>query len=85
MGRTKCARTEFEQLIELRVALESILLYDARGTSEKKFQLTTRGAWLLGETFDERLNYFEILKQVYDYASSVIHGGKPRIKKGRDL
>ncbi len=83
--RTKRVRTQYEQLIELRIALETILLNDTLGTSEKKFQLANRGAWLLGETFDDRLKYFETLKQVYDYASRVIHGGKPKAKAGRDL
>ena len=83
--RAKYALTEHEQLIELRIALESILLNDDTGTSEKSLRLAIRGAWLLGETFDERSSYFETLKAVYTYASSVIHGGTPKIRRDRNL
>lgn len=83
--RAKHARTIDEQLIELRIALESSLLNDDTGTSEKSQRIATRGAWLLGETPDQRKSYFETLRQVYSYASSVIHGGTPKIKKDRDL
>ena len=83
--RSKCSPLTNEQLIELRIALESVLLSDDRGTSEKRHRLATRGAWLLGETFDQREIYFRTLTYVYDYASSVIHGGTPKVKKGRNL
>ena len=83
--QSKCARTEAEQLIELRIALESILLKDASRAGEMQFRLATRGAWLLGETFDDRSKYFDTLNRVYDYASRVIHGGEPKVKAGRDL
>ena len=74
-----------EQLIELRIALESVLLNDDTGASEKRHRLATRGAWLLGETFDQREIYFKTLKHVYDYASSVIHGGTPKVREERNL
>ena len=83
--RAKRASTTHEQLIELRIALEAVLLNDDTGTSEKRFRLATRGASLLGETFDQRADHYETLKQVYDYASSVIHGGTPKTKKDRDI
>lgn len=83
--KSKCSPTTNEQLIEIRIALESVLLSDDKGTSEKRHRLATRGAWLLGETFDQRKCYFATLKEVYDYASSVIHGGTPKVKRGRNL
>ena len=83
--KSKCSPLTNEQLIELRIALESVLLSDDKGTSEKGYRLATRGAWLLGETFDQREICFETLKHVYNYASSVIHGGKPKAKEGRNL
>ena len=72
-------------MIELRIALESVLLNDDKGTGEKRHRLATRGAWLLGATFDRRKSHFDTLRYVYDYASSVIHGGTPKVKQGRDL
>ena len=74
-----------EQLIELRIALESVLLSDDKGTSEKRHRLATRGAWLLGETFDQREICFKTLSYVYGYASSVIHGGTPKVRQERNL
>ena len=39
----------------------------------------------MGETFDQRETYFNTLRHVYDYASSVIHGGTPRVRGERNL
>ena len=83
--RSKRANTEYEKLIDLRIALESVLLNENSGTAEKSFRLASRGAWLLGETFDGRESHFETLRHTYAYASSVIHGGTPKIKKDRNL
>ena len=83
--KSKCSPPTSEQLIELRIALESVLLSDDKGTSEKRHRLATRGAWLLGETFDQREIYFKKLSYVYGYASSVIHGGTPKVRQGRNL
>ncbi|MYD96631.1 MAG: hypothetical protein F4X98_04490 [Gammaproteobacteria bacterium] len=83
--KSKCAPTANEQLVELRIALESVLLSDDKGTSEKRHRLSTRGAWLLGETYGQRETHFETLRAVYAYASSVIHGGTPKAAGGRDL
>ena len=83
--KSKYAGTTGEQLIELRIALESVFLSDDKGTSEKRHRLATRGAWRTGDTFEGRKSSYETLKSVYDYASSVIHGGNPKVKAGRDL
>ena len=80
--RSKATTAFHEQLVELRIALESVLLSDDRGVvGEKRHRLAVRGAWLLGRTFDERKNHFRTLRDVYDYASSVIHAGSPNEKK----
>ena len=83
--KSKRSRSTNEQLIELRIALESVLLNEDKGTGEKRHRLSTRGAWLLGETFAQRKSHFDTLRNVYDCASSVIHGGTPKVKAGRDL
>ena len=83
--KSKCAGTTGEQLIELRIALESVFLSDDTGTSEKGHRLATRGAWLTGDTFEQRKRSHETLRAVYSYASSVIHGSNPRVKAGRNL
>ncbi len=74
-----------EVLIELRIALEAVLFADEKGVvGEKRQRLAIRGAWLLGETFEQREEYFRTLKKAYDYTSTIIHAGdiKPKeVKK----
>ena len=82
--RSKRSPAIHEQLIELRIALESVLLHEDRD-GEKSHRLAVRGAWFLAETFDERRTYFNALRQVYNDASVVIHGGQPKAKRGHDL
>ncbi len=73
--RSKRGRPLEEQLVELRIALESVLLAgDSGNSSEIQFRIATRGAWLLGETYDERKACFDTLRKGYGLASSVLHG-----------
>ena len=84
--RSKQAPVKEEQLIELRIALESVLLADDKGVvGEERHRLATRGAWLLGETFEERKTCFRRLREVYDFASSVLHAGSPKQKNTEEL
>ena len=84
--RSKRATTKEDQLVELRIAMESILLADDNGAGEKRHRLAIRGAWLLGETLEERKKYFRSLQKAYDFASNVIHAGslKKKDKEARD-
>ena len=53
--RSKRATIIEDRLVELRIALESVLLPDDRGVvGEKRHRLATRGVWLLGETPEQR-------------------------------
>lgn len=84
--RSKGSTTTYEKLVELRIALESVLLSDDRGNiGEKRHRLAIRGAWFLGTTFAERKHSFRTLKTLYDYASSVVHAGNPKEKKSLPL
>ncbi len=75
--RSKRATTVEDRLVELRIALESVLLPDDRGAvGEKRHRLAIRGAWLLGETLEQRKSHFRSLRDAYDFASSVLHAGK---------
>ena len=70
-----------EVLIELRIALEAVIFADEKGGfGEKRQRLAIRGAWLLGETFKQREEYFRTLKKAYDYTSTIIHAGAGDIK-----
>ena len=82
--RSKRGRTLEEQLVELRIALESALLAgDSGGSPEIQFRIATRGAWLLGETYDERKACFDTLRKAYGLASSVLHARRLK-KKNRE-
>ena len=72
--RSKRGRALEEQLVELRIALESALLVgDSGNVTEMQLRIATRGAWLLGGTFDERKACFDTLRKAYGLASSVLH------------
>ena len=72
--RSKRGRALEEQLVELRIALESALLAgDSGSVTEMQFRIATRGAWLLGETYDKRKACFDTLRKAYGLASSVLH------------
>ena len=84
--RSKSSISPHEQLVELRIALESVLLGDDRGNvGEKRHRLAIRGAWFLGATYTERSKHFRSLKTLYDYASSVVHAGNPKEKPSAPL
>ena len=71
----------YDQLIELRIALELCLLNNESHEGEKRHRLAMRGAWLLGATYKERSEHFKLLRDTYDHASMVIHGGLLELKK----
>ena len=53
--RSKRATTKEEQPDELRISMESVLLADNKGAvGKKRHRLAIRGAWLLGETLEQR-------------------------------
>lgn len=63
---------ESDHLIDLRVILES--LYAQGSKSEIAYRVAQRGAWHLGDTFEERKKYRELLHEIYDEASKIVHG-----------
>ena len=71
---SKQARMIDDKLVELRIALELLLLSDDKRDAEKRHRLAARGAWLLGDTFEDRKKFFRTLRDAYDEASRVVHG-----------
>ena len=47
---------------------------DSGNSPEIQFRIATRGAWLLGDTYDERKTCFDTLRKAYGLASSILHG-----------
>lgn len=65
-----------DKLIELRIALEA--LYARKGERSLAEGIALRGAWHLGRTFAERVDYRDLLRKAYADASNVIHAGEPK-------
>ncbi len=66
-----------DQWIDLRIALEALLLSD--GTNQQlSYTLAARGAWLLGENAADRREAWRILRSAYAAASRLVHGGRPK-------
>ena len=82
--RSKRPGTDLDKLIELRIALEA--LYEIGGLNEKGFRIATYGAWHLGDTFEQRCEYRDTLRKVYDDSSRAVHAGKLKhAAKNREL
>ncbi|MDE0697207.1 MAG: hypothetical protein OXH76_15410 [Boseongicola sp.] len=69
---TSRRRDAWDGLIDLRTAIES--LYAPRGRGEYRFRIPVNGAWHLGETVDARRKYYNLLREVYDISSGLVHG-----------
>ena len=71
-------RSMLDQYIDLRICLESLYLKDFAGehSQEMRFRLALFGAWHLGSTFTERKEIRRTLRNAYDVASGVVHGGR---------
>ncbi len=71
--KSKSSESPFsDQLIDLRIALEALYLDNRMG--EFRFRLASHGAWYISENTEERKTNFRTLLQVYDLASSAVHG-----------
>ena len=71
---TSRRREAWDGLIDLRTAIES--LYATRERGEYRFRIAVNGAWHLGETVDERRKYYNLLRDVYDTSSKLVHGSE---------
>ena len=62
-----------DRLIDMRIVLES--LYGVEGGSgEFTFRVATTGAWHLGSSVEDRVEYHDAFYELYRKASAVIHG-----------
>ena len=73
--KSKASYSPFvDQLVDLRIALESLYLNDTKG--ELQYRLASRGAWHIGQNVAGRKSIFQTLKDVYILASKAIHSGE---------
>ena len=63
-----------DEMIDLCIAFESLYLPGIN--DELKFRLSVRAAWFLGENKDDRRRLFTVFKKIYDYRSTIVHGGE---------
>ena len=67
--------------IDLGVALESILMFEAgvgnrEPSTEIRYKLGVRAAWLVGGHFAERESVFRSVRKLYDLRSEAAHAGR---------
>lgn len=75
LGRAGRERDISDRAIDLGIALESLLLHDLADRGELSFRLSLRGAWLLGDTAEERVDIQKALRALYDLRSRAVHSG----------
>ena len=77
-SRSKRSMSDLDDsFIDLRIALEALYLKDFtnENSQEMRFRLALFGAWYLGGDFEERQTIRKTLRDAYDRASGVVHGG----------
>ena len=67
-----------DKMIDLCIAFES--LYIPSRNDEKTFRLGVRAAWFLGKDIDDRKRLLAVFKKIYDWRSTVVHGGELKKK-----
>ena len=61
--------------LDLGIVAESLLGHGSGESGEIRHRLANRAAWLLGSSFDERLEIVRKMKRLYDLRSSAAHEG----------
>lgn len=69
-----------DKVIDLCIALESLLLSGTDQKTEIVFRLSLRGACLLGSSPAKRVEIFELLRALYELRSSSVHSGRLKEK-----
>jgi hypothetical protein len=62
-----------QAVVDIAVALEGLLIHDGRSAISQRFSL--RGAWLLAQTPDQRLEAYHMLRRLYSARSDLVHTG----------
>lgn len=76
LNRSKRQFTDEAAAIDLRTALEALLLPDDK--QEITFKVSLFGAWMLGRDYEERKRAFYRLKKAYALGSQAVHSGRFR-------
>lgn len=75
----KARNSLVDRLLELGISLEAVLLEESdREQVRQTFSL--RGSWLIANSGEERLEIYNLLKELYDLRSQAAHNGQIRKK-----
>jgi hypothetical protein len=70
-------RTQLEdKMLDIGLALEMLLIDDSKTDTQLSLTFRIRGSWLTGKSGTERLENWELLKQIYNARSDVAHTGE---------
>lgn len=64
-----------DRILELGIALEMLLLNELNTRDQLSLTFRLRGAWLAASTPEERLENYELLREIYNYRSQAAHNG----------
>ncbi|CAN5213108.1 hypothetical protein BH10PSE4_BH10PSE4_44380 [soil metagenome] len=85
LGRARRAHDPVDQALELGIALEIAMTHSDQGGPEITYRLSTRLAWLLGKTAEDRQTIFKETKALYAARSKAVHEGRLLPKHQPDL
>lgn len=64
-----------DKILDLGIALEMMLLEDNNNNGQLSLSFRLRGSWLISESQEERIENYEMLKDIYNSRSQVAHAG----------
>ena len=70
-----------DKILDLGVALEMLLLYDHPDNNQLALTFRLRGSWLTGQSAEDRVEKYQLLKEIYSYRSQVAHSGILKVSK----
>ncbi len=86
LGRSRLAAKEVDRALDLGVAIEIALMHDhSSDNNEITHKISSRAAWLIGTTPDERQSIFIDMKKLYRARSQAVHAGALSSKDAIDL
>ena len=64
-----------DKILDLGISLEMMLLDDNKNSAQLSLSFRLRGTWLISNNDVERLENYNVLRDIYDYRSQVAHTG----------
>ncbi len=85
LGRARRAQDPVDQALELGIAAEIAMTHGDQGGPEITYRLSTRLAWLMGKSAEDREAIFKDAKTLYTARSKAVHEGRLLPKHRPDL